>query len=338
MSTISVIVQIYNVEKYLRRSVDSILAQLFSDYELILVDDGSSDRSGAICDKYAEQDRRVHVIHQENKGQAVARNFALDWIDSNSNSEWILFIDSDDYIHPNMFQFLMESSDLVDSDIIAFQAVKGSDNNFTWSAPEAIFEEKTGKQFMEFWLPGNDDRGWILVNKIYRRECLESIRFPVGRIHEDNATVYKILYNTKKISCCDAVLYYYYSNADSTMNTAYMNEKYDLRRLDWLPVLEEMICFFNVHQEFELKNWAEKFYMRSLINSYSNVKKYYPSSPKVHELRSKITDLYKELEKTFIGTIREDSELENIVHPRLSYCFWVSYGVLCKIRKLLKRK
>ena len=108
MPSISVIVPIYMVEPYLRRCVDSILAQTFPDFELILVDDGSPDNCGQICEEYARLDRRVLVIHQENRGLSAARNAGIDWVMANSDSSWITFVDSDDWIHPNMLKHLFE--------------------------------------------------------------------------------------------------------------------------------------------------------------------------------------------------------------------------------------
>ena len=102
MPQISVIVPVYSAEKYLHRCVDSILAQTFTDFELILVDDGSPDNCGAICDEYARKDSRVHVIHQENQGQAAARNYGIEA----ATGEWVCFIDSDDEVHAQMLELL----------------------------------------------------------------------------------------------------------------------------------------------------------------------------------------------------------------------------------------
>lgn len=106
MPEISVIVPVYKVEPYLRRCVDSILSQTFTDFEVILVDDGSPDDCPAICDEYAGKDERVRVIHQENGGLSAARNAGLDWVFANSDSRWISFVDSDDCVHPKFLEYL----------------------------------------------------------------------------------------------------------------------------------------------------------------------------------------------------------------------------------------
>ena len=117
MSIISVIVPVYKAEPYLRRCVDSILNQTFRDIKLILVDDGSPDNCGVICDEYAQKDVRVHVIHQENGGVSSARNAGLDWAFANDHSSWLAFIDSDDWVCPTYFQRLIEASVRHEADI-----------------------------------------------------------------------------------------------------------------------------------------------------------------------------------------------------------------------------
>ena len=104
---ISVIVPVFNTEKYLRRCIDSILAQTYTDFELILIDDGSTDNSGLLCDEYAETDNRIVVFHEDNKGQAVARNVGLDYVFEKENSEWIAFVDSDDCINSRYLEVLL---------------------------------------------------------------------------------------------------------------------------------------------------------------------------------------------------------------------------------------
>ena len=106
MSQISVIVPVYKVEAYLPACIDSILAQTFTDFELILIDDGSPDHCGTICDEYAKKDVRIHVIHQENGGLSAARNAGIDWVFKNSDSQWITFVDSDDMIISGMLERL----------------------------------------------------------------------------------------------------------------------------------------------------------------------------------------------------------------------------------------
>ena len=119
MPKISVIVPVYNVEPYLHRCVDSILVQTHTDFELILVDDGSPDNCGVICDEYAQKDSRIHVIHQQNGGLSAARNAGIDWAFANSDSQWLSFIDSDDWVHPCFLEYLYRAVQETDAKVSA---------------------------------------------------------------------------------------------------------------------------------------------------------------------------------------------------------------------------
>ena len=124
MPKVSIIVPVYNVEKYLRRCIDSILRQTLTDIEVILVDDGSFDSSGKICEEYARKDSGLRVIHQKNAGVAVARNTGLDI----ASGDYIAFVDSDDYIEPNMYQSMMQVANQYDCDVVLCDCVKEHGN------------------------------------------------------------------------------------------------------------------------------------------------------------------------------------------------------------------
>ena len=190
MPQISIIVPVYKVEQYLRRCVDSILAQTFADFELILVDDGSPDNSGAICDEYAAKDPRITVIHQENGGLSAARNAAIDWVFTNSDSQWLTFIDSDDWIHAEYLARLLNAA--VENQV----SISACNFEITTGDNPAIPPEQFDTTL---WTPENffvehnvtATTAWA---KLYRKECFQTIRYPVGKIHEDEFTTYKILF------------------------------------------------------------------------------------------------------------------------------------------------
>lgn len=324
MPQISVIVPVYNVEKYLARCIDSILVQSFTDFEVILVDDGSSDNSGKICDDYKTQDNRIVVIHQNNQGQAAARNRALD-IDK---GEYISFIDSDDYVHPNMFSFLVELTIKKPADIYVFKYYEGEDNSFTWKELNDHAVVKSGKTFLRECILNDINRCWILCDKLFSRKCFNSIRLPEGRIHEDNATVYKLLYAANQVAINDSVPYYYYTNPKSTMNIGY-----SLKRLDWLVLLEEMIPFFIEHDEKELENWANRFYLESLCSSYKKVKQYYPQSKEEMLIKTKLIKQYKSEKKKYIINMKSHPHILNVIHPTRSKVYWTLVGIKSKLKK-----
>jgi glycosyltransferase involved in cell wall biosynthesis len=138
MSTISVVIPVYRADKYLRRCLDSLLAQTFTDFEAILVDDGSPDNSGEICEEYSNLDSRFVAFHQQNQGQSVARNFALDWIFENSNSSFITFVDSDDWVHPQYLEALYSAIRETDANASIIPSVIGSPESPPGSGRSAV--------------------------------------------------------------------------------------------------------------------------------------------------------------------------------------------------------
>ena len=215
MPKISVIVPIYNVEAYLKRCVDSILGQTFCDFELILVDDGSPDCCGKICDEYAKKDNRIVVIHKENGGLADARNAGIDWVFENSNSEWITFIDSDDWVHMQYLELLYNGVRQGKTDICCCHSLKTARADVTISP---LLNEKpiivyANQAFLE-----NASYFYSAWGKIYKKTLFKNERFPKGRLYEDGALLTKLMFNSKNIAVYDAQLYYYFVNPGSITN------------------------------------------------------------------------------------------------------------------------
>ena len=181
---ISVIVPIYGVEKYLEQCLDSILNQTYRHLEIILIDDGSPDRCGEICDRYASQDTRIQVIHQTNQGLSAARNVGMDM----ATGEYISFIDSDDYIVPQYYEKMLEGfKQYPDAPIIACLVYQDKDGQITclspnWHTTQPVFHSSL--TFCEECLLGK--MTVAVWNKLFRAELLKDIRFRVGRIFEDS--------------------------------------------------------------------------------------------------------------------------------------------------------
>ena len=186
MPSISVIVPVYKVEQFLHRCVSSILAQSFTDYELILVDDGSPDACGSLCDAYAAQYGHIHVIHQKNGGLSAARNSGIDWAFANSESQWLAFIDSDDWVHPEYLEYLYRAAKETDSKIsvCGFYRTGGETgervNLFSCEALSAD-DYYCNEELHE----GLTATAW---NKLYHKSLFEILRYPVGKLHEDEFT------------------------------------------------------------------------------------------------------------------------------------------------------
>jgi len=245
---LSVIVPVYNAEKYLRTCIDSVLNQTFNDYELILVDDGSPDRCGAICDEYAKQDARVKVNHKENGGVSEARNMGLD----HARGAYISFVDPDDWIELSMFQETLSFCQQNETDIVCFE----------------VCERKHGGQYVHYRFnkdcvfTARDATEKILTdiidnspcNKIYKNEVWKDIRFPVGRRFEDVATIYKTFNNAVKIGYIKKYYYNYVKHKGSAIDLSFdaqrryecflgYKERYDFSRQFGKETVEKCKAF-----------------------------------------------------------------------------------------------
>lgn len=235
MSVISIITPVYNVEKHLANCIKSILEQTYTDFELILVDDGSPDNSGNICDEYAKKDNRITVIHKENGGVSSARNIGLNWVLENSESKWINFIDSDDWVQPCYLQSLLNAVTNSDSSISACAFVEC--NEYSNDHEHLCFDYKciTGERFcVDQWVYSNAP--WA---KLFPKRLFENQRFPEGKIHEDAFVIYKILLPCERLAFIDAPLYCYnIGNNDSILRKPWTPD-----RLVLLDAIEERIDY-----------------------------------------------------------------------------------------------
>ena len=224
---ISVIVPVYNVRPYLKRCIDSIIAQTYSNLEILLVDDGSTDGSGELCDAYARQDARVQVIHKKNAGQAAARNDAIDI----ARGSYLGFVDSDDFIDCRMFEILYQ--DLTEHDaqisIVTFQEFT-EEKEATVSRNLMSIECQAGEKILQKLLL-EEKIGDFSWNKLYRRELFKEIRYPVGRMMEDQGIMYKLVDQCTKVTYRPIRLYFYYQRPDSTLHRRtlkFYEDKWDM--------------------------------------------------------------------------------------------------------------
>ena len=218
---ISIIVPIYNVELYLTRCLESILKQKFSNFEAILIDDGSSDNCGAICDDYAAKDKRFKVIHQANFGVSHARNKGLAF----AKGEYIGFVDPDDYIDANMYEKMYNELINTGSDMVVCDYYKLEG---TAAIPTHIFSSDRifySKDFMDY--VANDRVPSHFWSKLYKRQLFLNIRFPEGRIFEDLAIFHEIVHRCERIAYTHECLYYYSINVNGQVNTITTKNSYD---------------------------------------------------------------------------------------------------------------
>lgn len=252
---ISVIVPIYKVEPYLRCCIDSILAQTFRDFALILVDDGSPDNCGAICDEYAAKDDRIVVIHQENGGLSAARNTGLDWMFANSNSEWITFVDSDDYIPTRYLQQLYEIAKRKKAGIVCSLASCFSDDKEIKNISDEVYGSTLmlGRDACKSILTVDEKISVTAWGKLYKSELFKKARFPEGKIHEDEALIPLVVYNADKVVVLRAWMYGYRNNAEGIMRS-----EFSLKRFDFLFAVDRCIEYFRKCQDEELVMLAKK--------------------------------------------------------------------------------
>ena len=210
MPGISIIVPIYNVERYLSRCVDSILLQSFTDFELILVDDGSPDRCGIICDEYAAKDTRIRVIHQENGKVSVARNAGLDA----AQGEWIAFVDPDDWIHKDYLKILLSGA-MADTDLVICGCLSTSNDEETdQDYSSSVFESAASEEVYSDYI--GRTRIW---GRIIRRSTIGGLRYIPGTDPLEDACFNELLFRgNMKFRVTDTKLYYYYSRPDSAVH------------------------------------------------------------------------------------------------------------------------
>lgn len=269
MPKISIIVPVYNVEDYIEKCIKSILNQVFTEFELILVDDGSTDNSGNICDKYAEKDNRIIVIHKENGGISSARNIGLNI----AKGEYIAFVDSDDYINKNMYHTLYNLIIKTQSDIAMCNYKTISKDEEVNLNEDQIINSHDIKcinniQYLNN-LYGKDKVKYIVMwNKLYKNEIFRKLRFKDSRIEEDEFIIHHVLYLSDKIVYIDKNYYYYMQR-----NNSIVGSKYNLKRLDKIYALEDRIEFFKEKKLVDLYNKAVKDYIDVFFWNYYEMKK-----------------------------------------------------------------
>lgn len=301
---ISVIVPVYKVEPYLRRCVDSILAQTYADFELILVDDGSPDNCGAICDSYAEQDARVRVIHQENGGLSAARNAGIEA----AQGEYLTFIDSDDLITVDCLEILYLTLNKAGADIAVGDMQTFEDGEDVCTQVQPGEEVPTVMSGREACLSIYRMDGKVPVmawGKLYKAGLFEGIRYPVGMIHEDDATTPKLLYRAKKVTLTSDRLYCYRQRQGSIMSS-----DYSVRHFDIVFATDKSIQFLMENGAYDIVEKAEVFKekQRSL-----NILKAYQ-----HDLKREIPKEYRIPEWRAIWNLKkilEDEKWEWYMYP-----------------------
>lgn len=317
---IFVIVPVYNVEQYLERCVNSLLNQTYSNYEIVLVDDGSTDRSPTISDRFSKEYEKVITIHKSNGGQSEARNVGLDYVRNHcdADSTWITFIDSDDYVHPQYLQLLYESALSAGVNICCCSYIR------TAEIEPQIPNEKLSLNYEvmtpeEFWCKDRTN-ALMICTKLYRFSCLAEAVYPVGSIHEDEFITHTILFPENKIAKLDYQLYFYFNNINSTMT-----KEWSPKRLVGLDAFEKQMLFFQM-------NGFGKAYQSSLAalceHSIKHVKYIKMLSPKYDYL-------LKDVKKRRNSALKEYGKRYG---KKEEFRIWYQYSIRNPIKKALNNE
>jgi len=322
MPEISVIVPVYKAEDYLHACVDSILSQTVSDFELILVDDGSPDGCGAICDDYAARDSRVRVIHQENQGQAAARNHAF----SIAKGEWVCFVDSDDAVHPQMLERLGQAAAESGAAMSMCRMLEAPKIPEDFSAPVEVNWELLSMEEAPLvaLFDAGDYPGWVACAKLIRRELVQSHLFCPGRVYEDNEAVCHWIYGAKTIASIPHSLYFYRTNPGSTTQS-----RFSMKKLDYLWALEGIIRFYSSVGYTTLRERFGTLYAEEAAGDYHRVK---------HELNDPkaardIEKAARRLGREIPFTKAQFETMFSAMHPKLTRLYWPLEGAARTLRE-----
>ena len=325
---ISIIIPVYNVQDYLHKCLDSILQQTYQNIEILLVNDGSTDTSGEICDYYRTLDTRIQVIHQCNQGISAARNTGF----SHSHGEYILFVDSDDFIHPQMLSYMLYEMQRNNADLVCCKK-KRVEPNFPLPTDSldanaysvTLYDDY--KAFYEIYNPRSYTDMIVCWNKLYPRDLVSSFPFPPNRIHEDEHFSPRVLANSKTVAFIEYPFYFYVQRPNSIMKKPLTKKS-----LDKLTSLAENVAYFketNHPEKSILENIRLFDYSISLCVTFRTQKN---------------KELEKEIRTNFINTYRSLNKNDLPIRKRIKYdIFYRFYSLfiwqeiyLKKLKRILK--
>ncbi|MBQ6505157.1 MAG: glycosyltransferase family 2 protein [Flexilinea sp.] len=293
---ISMIVPIYNVERYLKRCLESILNQTYRQIEIILIDDGSTDSCGRICDNYREKDDRITIFHTENRGLSAARNLGID----HAHGEWIMFIDPDDWVEPDFCRIPLLAAREYDADLVTFQSRSWKNGhivhpliferlrelfqNSGTKRPVGIVSKETAVQF----------GGAAAWNKLYYWELFNEIRYPEGRVYEDIAATHKLIYKAKRNVLISDILYDHayrtgsitYTNSEENKRDGFLSakERYDFLNDHGYPSKEHQVVLWGFALGLLVRTESDDEMVRDAENILDSI----PGFPKGWPLKKKI--------------------------------------------------
>ena len=325
---ISVIVPVYRVEKYLHRCVDSILRQTYTDFELILVDDGSPDSCGAICDAYAAEDSRVRVIHRENGGLSAARNSGI----GIAAGEYFTFIDSDDWVHPQFLELLAIPvlRDHVRVSICGYIR-EGEFSESEIRSEQAVYQLLDAEELLEnhFW---NYNYAW---GKLYHRDLFAEVRYPEGKVFEDTFTTYKLLFQCRQAALLEHPLYFYFVNEEGITKAPWTP-----RELVIFDAMREQLLFYEANGYTRAYQKEHALYVNHFayqcVRIQDNKEMLAKNRKYLKEIRRELRYLLRQHRDKY--TIRTMPYCYENAYPTFMKIYRTAGGVKRRIRRFLHRE
>lgn len=315
---ISVIIPIYNVEKYLARCVDSIVNQTYKNLEIILVDDGSPDLCPQMCDDYAEKDSRIKVVHKKNGGLSDARNAGM----AVATGEYISFIDSDDYVSDDFIECLLDVMNKENSDIAECSVVKFyEDNRFDEISDDLSVKTYDTQDAMSALIAENPLHQHVW-NKLYKTELVKDIPYAVGKLNEDEFWTYRVFGRANKVARLNKTMYYYFQRSSSIMGVGY-----NIRRLDALEGKANRQKY--IENNFpELSTQAKIDLYGSCMFAYQSVLKFMSGADK-----KKALELIRKYRKMYNLSF-DEIKLADKSARKYFYLAKCNFGFCCKFRAI----
>lgn len=315
---ISVIVPIYNVEKYLARCVDSIANQTYKNLEIILVDDGSPDLCPQMCDDYAEKDSRIKVVHKKNGGLSDARNAGM----AVATGAYISFIDSDDYVSDDFFECLLDVMNKENSDIAECSVVKFYEDNRFDEFNDDLLENTYDAQDAMSALIAENPFHQHVWNKLYKTELVKDIPYAVGKLNEDEFWTYQVFGRASKVAKLNKTMYYYFQRSSSIMGVGY-----NIRRLDALEGKANRQKY--IENNFpELSTQAKIDLYGSCMFAYQSVLKFMSGADK-----KKALELIRKYRKMYNLSF-DEIKLADKSARKYFYLAKCNFGFCCKFRAI----
>lgn len=323
MKKISIIVPIYNTEKYLNRCIESLINQTYKNLEIILVNDGSADNSLDICNAFAKKDKRIKVYNKENGGQSSARNLALDKV----TGDFIGFVDSDDWISLDTYEYLTNLITKSSADIAFIERIytQGTIKTTNKKIVEKIYEkEKIIEEYLNY---GMKTGNYGLPNYLYKKELFKDIYFPDGKICEDIVTNYKLMKKAKKIVKSNKICYYYFQDNKSTTRNEFSKKDFDL-----IFACDELIQL-SKNENQRIKKMVKEKRDRTDFSLLAKIAYYGIKGDENYE--EEIKKMLKRLRKNYVELMFTNMKI--IRKVQLTF-FIINYNVVRKLMKFVRKE